>query len=206
MLLLLQLIYLTVSADLATAWDWNNESQPISIFRSVRLFNKRAHRDMHAAGKTPRRGLLTFRPEQRPDLLAPILTPLEGIHRPDRMAPGYFFVAPYTNMQEGLYIYDNNAVSTWSSTYTNAKTLILLSSSSEPPHLTSPRAKSSLPTRPSSNHIPTMLTPSRTSSTPPSAPTVRDPPMLLASVNITAHLISASTKGSNTSAGVTATA
>lgn len=28
------------------------------------------------------------------------------------MAPGYFFVSPYMNMQPGVYIYDNNAVST----------------------------------------------------------------------------------------------
>lgn len=39
------------------------------------------------------------------------MTPLEGIHNKERMAPGYFFVSPYTNMQPALYIYDNDAVS-----------------------------------------------------------------------------------------------
>lgn len=70
---------------MAEAWEWNNESQPISIFRS------------------------------RPDLFAPVLTPLEGIHQPEKMAQGYFFVAPYTNLQPGIYIYDNNANLVYSS-------------------------------------------------------------------------------------------
>lgn len=85
MILTFRLIWLATAAELITAWGWNNDSQPISIFRS------------------------------RPDLQAPILRPLEGLHKPDKMAPGYFFVAPYTNMQQGVYIYDNNADLVWTS-------------------------------------------------------------------------------------------
>lgn len=46
---------------------------------------------------------------QRPDLVAPILTPLT--HKRDKQAPGYYFVGLYLNEQEGLYIYDNDLVS-----------------------------------------------------------------------------------------------
>jgi len=30
---------------------------------------------------------------------------------PEKLAPGYYFVAPYQQIQESVHIYDNNAVS-----------------------------------------------------------------------------------------------
>ena len=118
-LFFLRLLCLVSAAELVPAWDWNNESQPIAIYRSVRASSGCV---THSVGNSLMRSVAILRFIlsrfgaddlflQRPDLLAPILTPLEGIHNPDKMAPGYFFVSPYTNMQPGLYIYDNYAVS-----------------------------------------------------------------------------------------------
>ncbi|EHY53910.1 hypothetical protein HRR83_004552 [Exophiala dermatitidis] len=43
----------------------------------------------------------------RPDLQAPILTVLTSV--PEKVAPGYYFVAPYQQAQETIHIYDNEA-------------------------------------------------------------------------------------------------
>ncbi|KIW87636.1 uncharacterized protein Z519_11610 [Cladophialophora bantiana CBS 173.52] len=43
----------------------------------------------------------------RPDLFAPILSVFE--RQPEKLAPGYYFVAPYQAAQEGIHIYDNDA-------------------------------------------------------------------------------------------------
>ena len=49
---------------------------------------------------------------QRPDLFSPIVTrfpELEENHS-ELVAPGYFFISPYDQVQEGPYIYDNDGV------------------------------------------------------------------------------------------------
>ena len=45
---------------------------------------------------------------QRPDLVAPILTVFRQTR--EKQAPGYYFVAPYQQIQESVHIYDNDAV------------------------------------------------------------------------------------------------
>ncbi|KAF1365106.1 hypothetical protein EJ07DRAFT_161218 [Lizonia empirigonia] len=49
----------------------------------------------------------------RPDLHAPIIH--FDILRPELVAPGYIFLAPYRNTDPGPYIYDNNGQLVWSS-------------------------------------------------------------------------------------------
>ncbi|KAH6637526.1 ASST-domain-containing protein [Boeremia exigua] len=49
----------------------------------------------------------------RPDLHAPIIN--FDILRPELLAPGYLFLAPYRNTDPGPYIYDNNGQLVWSS-------------------------------------------------------------------------------------------
>ncbi|KAJ8105869.1 hypothetical protein OPT61_g9920 [Boeremia exigua] len=49
----------------------------------------------------------------RPDLHAPIIS--FDILRPELLAPGYIFLAPYRNTDPGPYIYDNNGRLVWSS-------------------------------------------------------------------------------------------
>ena len=46
---------------------------------------------------------------QRPDLVAPAITIYEN--RRDLVTPGYFFLAPYQQVQETPHIYDNDGVS-----------------------------------------------------------------------------------------------
>lgn len=75
-----------------------NDTMPISIFRSVR-----------STHPIPPLTRATDWDHQRPDLAAPILKPIT--HNRERQAPGFYFVAPYQNEQEGLYIYDNDLVS-----------------------------------------------------------------------------------------------
>ncbi|RMD39613.1 hypothetical protein DV735_g5513, partial [Chaetothyriales sp. CBS 134920] len=43
----------------------------------------------------------------RPDLIAPILTTIRRV--PEKQAPGYYFIAPYQQLQESVHIYDNDA-------------------------------------------------------------------------------------------------
>ncbi|EXJ88269.1 hypothetical protein A1O1_05199 [Capronia coronata CBS 617.96] len=43
----------------------------------------------------------------RPDLVAPILSVFTRV--PEKLAPGYYFVAPYQQIQETIHIYDNEA-------------------------------------------------------------------------------------------------
>ncbi|KAK5199015.1 hypothetical protein LTR99_001054 [Exophiala xenobiotica] len=43
----------------------------------------------------------------RPDLVAPVLTVFDRV--PEKQAPGYYFVSPYQQIQEGVHIYDNDA-------------------------------------------------------------------------------------------------
>lgn len=76
----------TVAAD--------NVTQPISIFRSV------------SASLPSRNGPFCANRAQRPDLVSPIVTILE--RKPDLVAPGYYFLAPYQQIQESVHIYDNN--------------------------------------------------------------------------------------------------
>jgi len=72
----------------------NNETSPTHIFRSVSV----AHSCLVAR--------LTV--AQRPDLHAPIID--FKILRPELVAPGYIFIAPYRNRDSGPYIYDNFGV------------------------------------------------------------------------------------------------
>jgi hypothetical protein len=46
---------------------------------------------------------------QRPDLVAPIVTILE--YKPELVAQGYYFIAPYQQIQETVHIYDNDGAS-----------------------------------------------------------------------------------------------
>ena len=46
--------------------------------------------------------------DQRPDLVAPILTVYNQTR--EKQAPGYYFAAPYQQIQESIHIYDNDAV------------------------------------------------------------------------------------------------
>ncbi|PPJ59533.1 hypothetical protein CBER1_08886 [Cercospora berteroae] len=50
--------------------------------------------------------------KSRPDLHAPIIT--FYLHQPEKIIPGYIFLAPYRNVDPGPYIYDNNGELVWS--------------------------------------------------------------------------------------------
>ena len=76
----------------------DNVTQPISIFRSV------------SAMPFPSDALRCANPTQRPDLVAPIVTIFE--RKPELVAPGYYFVSPYQQIQESVHIYDNDGVKT----------------------------------------------------------------------------------------------
>jgi hypothetical protein len=72
----------------------NNDTQPTSIFRSVCC-------QIHPCA-------LCLNNMQRPDLVAPIVTIFNIT--PEKVTPGYFFIAPYQQIQDVPHIYDNYGV------------------------------------------------------------------------------------------------
>ncbi|KAF1349616.1 ASST-domain-containing protein [Delphinella strobiligena] len=79
---------------------------------SIRLLSSSALLLQVAFGQLNNETSPTYQFKSRPDLHAPILE--IDLLRPELVAPGYIFVAPYRNVDPGPYIYDNFGELVWS--------------------------------------------------------------------------------------------